>query len=171
MKLCLGCFDSAKATGPSTYFPVVSKSYWTLSMDGLGVNNTQLAANSVLAAIDSGTTLIYVPADLAANFYALIPGSRQVAEIGPSFYAYPCNTLFKPSIVFGEQQFGINQTDFNLGRISQDSSECMGGIIALPSGFPSNLAIVGGEFLKSWYTTFDYSHGVRVGFAPSVNNQ
>ena len=25
MKLCLGCFNSAKAVGPSTYFPVVFK--------------------------------------------------------------------------------------------------------------------------------------------------
>ena len=78
--------------------------------------------------------------------------------------------------------------DFNLGRTSSGSSDCVGGILALGSGLPSNLAIIGDEFLKSCkspcgfivdivtnfrrvgYSIYDYSHGARVGFAPSTNN-
>lgn len=59
--------------------------------------------------------------------------------------------------------------------------------MAMGSGFPDNLAIVGDAFLKSceWfasisramltgtvigYSIYDYSNGARVGFAASINN-
>lgn len=47
---------------------------------------------------------------------------------------------------------------------------CVGGILGMGDSFPADLAIVGDEFLKSWYSVYDYSHGARVGLAPSVNN-
>jgi len=123
-----------------------------------------------IQAIDTGTTLIYVPDSIAAQFYAIIPGAKAAAQYGPSFYTYPCSSKLVISFSFGGQPFPINLFDFNLGRTDMDSPDCVGGILSLGNGFPSDLAIIGDEFLKSWYSTYDYSNGARVGFSPSINN-
>lgn len=67
IKLCLGCYDSSKATGPTTFIPVVSRAsnlryivsaspltsllqtYWTLNLDALAVNNSLAPGNNVKA--------------------------------------------------------------------------------------------------------------------------
>ncbi|KAG1767034.1 hypothetical protein EV702DRAFT_1148044 [Suillus placidus] len=60
--------------------------------------------------------------------------------------------------------------DFNLGQDGNGSKNCIGGIVGMDDTFMEGFAIIGDEFLKSWYSVYDYSHGARVGFAPSVNN-
>ncbi|KAG8875096.1 Type I transmembrane sorting receptor [Tulasnella sp. 332] len=126
------------------------------------------AASSALAAvIDSGTTLIYVPVASAKALYAKIPGAKAApADIGAGFYTYPCSAnLGTVSIGFGSKQYAINPSDFNLGQATNGSTECVGGIIGEDVG--GNLAIVGDEFMKNWYSVFDYGKR-RVGFAPSI---
>ena len=92
MKLCLGCFNSVRAIGPSIYFPVVSKvcslfyhyyhyvsyalalsqSYWTVSMDGLAINSTIQLANGVVAVSVFVDSLL-----LLTHRSNLISGNRQ----------------------------------------------------------------------------------------------
>ncbi|KAF4621164.1 hypothetical protein D9613_000610 [Agrocybe pediades] len=169
-ELCLGCIDHEKVTGDVYWIPVVSKSYWSISLDGVSVNSTAAPSSNVVAAIDTGTTLIYLPQDIASRFYDMIPGSKSAPEYGPEFYTYPCDTMFTASMSFGGENFAINGQDFNMGPVQSDSPDCVGGILSLGKDFPSNLAIIGDEFLKSWYTTFDYANGARIGFSPSINN-
>ncbi|KAL0956283.1 hypothetical protein HGRIS_002441 [Hohenbuehelia grisea] len=169
-EVCFGCYDQAKTTGPVSWVPVISKTYWSVSMDGLLFAGKKLNTK-LIAAIDTGTTLIYVPAQVASDFYKMIPGSRQAQEFGAEYYAYPCSTNLDISLSFDKRAFSINPRDFNLGRTSSNSTDCIGGILALPDSFPADLAIIGDEFLKSWYTTFDYSGGAKVGFSPSINNK
>ncbi|KAF9562791.1 acid protease [Agrocybe pediades] len=169
-ELCLGCIDHEKVTGDVYWIPVVSKSYWSISLDGVSVNSTAAPSSNVVAAIDTGTTLIYLPQDIASRFYDMIPGSKSAPEYGPEFYTYPCDTVFTASMSFGGENFAINGQDFNMGPVQSDSPDCVGGILSLGKDFPSNLAIIGDEFLKSWYTTFDYANGARIGFSPSINN-
>lgn len=138
-------------------------------MDGVIVNG-KTASTNIYAAIDTGTTLIYLPDSLAAAFYKMIPGSKRAAQYGQGFYTFPCSSKPNVQLSFNGQKFGINLYDFNLGRTSSTSSDCVGGILGAGDGFPENLAIVGDEFLKSWYSTYDYAHGARVGFSQSINN-
>ncbi|KAG8991856.1 hypothetical protein FRB94_012210 [Tulasnella sp. JGI-2019a] len=170
-QLCLGCFDSSKAKGAVTWVPVTSMTYWAVSMPGVMVNGqVAMSSGPVTAAIDTGTTLIYFPQALARSFYSKIPGSQQANQYGDGFYTYPCNSQLTISLKLGPNTYAMNTADFNLGRTSRSSNNCVGGILAMGGDFPSNLAIVGDEFLKSWYSVYDYSHGARVGFAPSINN-
>ncbi|TFL03171.1 aspartic peptidase domain-containing protein [Pterulicium gracile] len=171
--LCLGCWDPLKVSsregGRIYWASLMSKTYWSILMDGVIVNG-QRAELNLVAAIDTGTTLIYLPELVAAVFYKLIPGAKPSTEYGPEFYTFPCyGAPIQIAFSFEGQPLSINMMDFNLGRTSASSSECIGGIVSLGRGFPTNLAIVGDEFLKSWYTTFDYSNGGRVGFARSAN--
>ncbi|KAI0645583.1 aspartic peptidase domain-containing protein [Trametes meyenii] len=171
-QVCFGCYDATKTTGGPRalqWNPVLSRTYWSIAMDGLAVNDAQTSPARLIAAIDTGTSLIYVPKDVASNFYALIPGSEVTMEYGPGFYTFPCDAKLSVSLSLGGKLYGIQPSDFNLGRVDEDSPNCVGGILAMGDGFPVDLAIVGDEFLKSWYSVFDYSG--RVGFAPSINNQ
>ncbi|KAI0675188.1 acid protease [Trametes maxima] len=181
-QVCFGCYDTTKTMGgpgafqwnsvlsrPSISLSTTAQTYWTIAMDGLAVNGTQTTPTRLIAAIDTGTSLIYVPKDVAADFYALIPGSAATMEYGSGFYTFPCDTKLATSLSLGGKLYDVHPSDFNLGRIDQDSPNCVGGVLAMGDGFPENLAIVGDEFLKSWYSVFDYAG--RVGFAPSINNQ
>jgi hypothetical protein len=140
-------------------------------MDSLAVNSNQRVPTDIVAAIDTGTTLIYVPENVAESFYEMIPGSSAAPQYGPGFYTYPCASQLDISLSFCGQAFSVNIFDFNLGRTAAGSPDCVGGILSLGDDFPSDLAIVGDEFLKSWYSTYDYGNGARVGFSPSINNR
>ncbi|KAI0355595.1 acid protease [Trametes cingulata] len=168
-EVCFGCYDATKAMGPVTWNPVISRTYWSIAMDGLSVNGTDSPAANLTAAVDTGTSLIYLPDNVASDFYGLIPGSASAVQYGAGFYTYPCDTTLSVSLILSGQPYAIHPADFNLGKTDEDSQDCVGGILALGDGFPPDLAIVGDEFLKSWYSVFDYSG--RVGFAPSINNR
>ncbi|KAG8988579.1 hypothetical protein FRB90_002676 [Tulasnella sp. 427] len=170
--LCLGCYDLSKAVGPITWVPVTSMTYWTVSFDGVQVNgNSAAMSKSLSAAVDSGTSLIYVPQSIAAAVYRQIPGSQRAdQQYGPGFWTYPCNAKLNIQFKLGGNLFALNSVDFNLGKTGSGSSMCVGGIVGMGDSFPSDLAIFGDEFLKSWYSVYDYSHGARVGLAPSINN-
>ncbi|KAF8894903.1 aspartic peptidase domain-containing protein [Gymnopilus junonius] len=160
---CFGCMDKDKTLGDVQWIPLLSKTYWALALDAMFVNSAMTVANMVTAAIDTGTSFIYVPEDLATKFYRLIPGSRLATEYGTGYYAYPCNEKFDVSFLFGNHDFTIHSDDFNIGK------ECVGGVVSLGQSFPaSNFAIIGDCF--SGYSTFDYSNGGRIGFSPSINN-
>ncbi|KAI0295853.1 aspartic peptidase domain-containing protein, partial [Multifurca ochricompacta] len=167
--VCFGCVDSSRAAGPVTWLPVISKTYWAISMDNLWANGAETPAK-LTAAIDTGTTLIYVPFAIAAAFYGLIPGSKRASQYGPGFWTVPCNSIKQIELSFSGRRFSIHPNDFILGRVSANSQDCVGGILAASTNLPSNLAIIGDEFLKSWYSTYDYGKGARVGFWPDVNN-
>ena len=101
----------------------------------------------------------------------------------------PCFSVKGVELSFGGYRFEINASDFYLGRVSASSTDCVGGVLSMGNGLPSNLAIIGDEFLKSCeqlcpggfpifnirhiflgYSTYDYGNGARVGFSPDVNN-
>ncbi|KAI0256411.1 aspartic peptidase domain-containing protein [Lactifluus subvellereus] len=168
--VCFGCTDPNWTTGPVTWLPVISKTYWAISMDGLWANGNKAPAK-LTAAIDTGTSLIYLPSGLAVAFYGLIPGSKRATQYGPGFWTVPCFSVGKVELSFGGHRFAIHPADFYLGRVSAGSTDCVAGILSMGNGLPPNLAIIGDEFLKSWYSTYDYGNGARVGFWPDVNNK
>ncbi|KAI0259259.1 aspartic peptidase domain-containing protein [Gloeopeniophorella convolvens] len=167
--VCIGCVDYSKTTGPVTWLPVVSKTYWTVRMDGLFANGVK-APTQITAAIDTGTSLIYVPQTVATAFYALIPGSERAPQYGSGFWTVPCAPAPRVELSFGGHRFALAPADFYLGRAGAGSKDCVAGVLAVGAGLPPDLAIVGDEFLKSWYSTYDYGSGARVGFWPDVNN-
>jgi len=61
----------------------------------------------------------------------------------------PCFSVKSVELSFGGYRFAINASDFYLGRVSASSTDCVGGVLSMGNGLPSNLAIIGDEFLKS----------------------
>ncbi|KAG2036467.1 aspartic peptidase domain-containing protein [Suillus americanus] len=167
--ITLGGYDMSKAVGPLTWVPVISKTYWTVQFDGAVVEGKNVTGD-LHAAIDTGTTLIYVSQAVASSIYANIPGAGPATNYDSNFFSFPCNSNPTISFLLGGHDFGLSMQDFNLGQDGDGSKNCIGGIVGMDDTFMEGFAIIGDEFLKSWYSVYDYSHGARVGFAPSVNN-
>ncbi|KAJ7462225.1 aspartic peptidase domain-containing protein [Mycena galericulata] len=150
-EVCFGCMDRMKTLGPVKWVPVCSKTYWSVSMDAVGVNTTALVDKKMVGIIDTGTTLVYMPDVVVSEFYSMISGSKPAPEYGPEFFTYPCSTTLDIQLSFGGNSFSMSSLDFNLGTTAPNSPDCVGGILSLGSdeGFPSNLAIIGDAFLKS----------------------
>ncbi|KAK4704038.1 hypothetical protein P7C70_g2176, partial [Phenoliferia sp. Uapishka_3] len=169
-ELCVGCTDSSKYTGSITYTSVSTKGYWQVPMDGVAVNGVLVSGTSVSAAIDTGTTLIYLPISAAAALYKSLGG---VSTGTTGHYSVPCSATFQTlALSFSGIQYEIPLQDLFLGTASStNTAQCLLGIFGQdqtdPNGKP--VAIVGGLFLKAVYTVFDYSHGgsPAVGFAVS----
>ncbi|KAG8901352.1 hypothetical protein FRC00_007698 [Tulasnella sp. 408] len=160
-ELCLGCTNSAKYTGCTTYYP----------LDPSATSGTQYYWN----------IKIYIPTAAAKKFYASIPGAKNASStVGDGFYTYPCSTSLKSiTISFGNTKYAINPVDFNLGPVS----ECVfpgikiftgltiapleQGIVFMRDDIPGNLAVIGDEFMKNWYSVFDYG-AKSVGFAKAI---
>ncbi|EJT98207.1 aspartic protease [Dacryopinax primogenitus] len=164
--LSIGNTDSTHYTGGITYTPVTTQTYWEVQSTGSVVNGKAVQP-SFKAAIDTGTTLIYLPSAATAALYKAIPGSREDSQQGTGMYAYPCNS--NPTVAFtfagSSNEYTIDLRDFNLGP-SEEQGMCVGGVIAMDmkdtNGEP--LAIIGDEFLKSWYSVYNFD-GPKVGFA------
>ncbi|KAJ3904047.1 aspartic peptidase domain-containing protein [Lentinula edodes] len=150
-----------------TFFPSLSKFIYLylfsfayfLFVTALTVQSksVSLGSSSQLSAIDTGTTLIGGPTDAVQNFYSSIEGSSTV-EGQQGFFSFPCSTSLNTTISFGGTAWPISSADMNLGPVSKDSSDCLGGIfdLSLGSNIPENSGnptwVVGDVFLKNVYT-------------------
>ena len=68
----------------------------------------------------------------------------------------PCYSVKQIEVSFNELRFAINPKDFYLGRVSASSTDYVAGILSIGNGLPSNLAIIGDEFLKSCESLVDF---------------
>lgn len=144
--------------GSTQWAPVTSQSYWVVAgVTSIGTKQV----NSFNAIIDSGTSLIVAPTAGAKAFWAAVPGAT---AYGGGYYAYDCASPPAVSMSFGgaSKQWVINQTAFNLGRVSSGSSRCVGAIVGADLGL--NAWIVGDTFFESAYVSFDFGNN-RVGFS------
>ncbi|KAL8287595.1 hypothetical protein RQP46_003453 [Phenoliferia psychrophenolica] len=169
--LTIGAIDSTHYTGPIQYTNVTQQTYWKVSAAST-VNGTAVGS-SYGAAIDTGTTLIYIPNSAAAAIYAAIPGatkSSTYSSSGVDVYTYPCAYQGAVAFTFGglTTKFGVDRRDFNLGYATSDGQYCVAGIIGASFSDGNPLAVVGDEFLKSWYSVYSFANGGTVGFAASA---
>lgn len=173
-ELCLGCMDTSKFTGEMSFFPLDPSAtngtqlFWNIASDGVSVNGAA-PSGSLAAVIDSGTSLIFVPSDVAQAIYSQIPNAQPSTDPQlQGFYTAPCDeiTSANVSFVFGGKSFNVDPADFNLGSVQNDPTTCVAGIGDGGSN-SGGLAILGDEFMKNWYSVFDLG-GERVGFAQAV---
>jgi hypothetical protein len=128
----------------------------------------------MLAAIDTGTTLIYVPTSVAKALYAKLGGTAVSGSAGE--YHVPCVSTFGSiGLSFNGVAYNIPLDDIFLGYASASTtSECILGIFGqdMYDADGNSVAIVGNLFLKSVYSVFSYSQNgsPAVGFAPSVTS-
>lgn len=156
-----GMNPSLYVSGTTSWYPVTSQAYWTISATANVAGTPVSALGSFNAIIDTGTSVVVAPTASAATFWGAVPGS---AVYGSGYYTYPCAT--PPSLSFsfgsGSDQWVISGDTLNLGKVSSGSSRCVGSIVGADLGLKA--WVIGDSFLENVYATFDLSTN-RVGFS------
>ncbi|KAJ8113912.1 hypothetical protein ONZ43_g5034 [Nemania bipapillata] len=164
-----GFIDPTEFNGQITYIPVnTSSGFWQFTSEGFKVGNSStMVAATHQAIADTGTTLLLVPDDIAAAYYAQIPGAVNAAQTAGG-YVFPCSvTLPSYTAMIGSYPAVIPGKFINFapvdGNTFADATTCFGGIQAVPAGFP--FAIYGDVFLKSQFVVFQGGE-TQLGLAP-----
>jgi len=158
-----GAIDDSHYTGNITYHPVVWETYWTLQLASISYDGKDVGAPSARAAIDSGTSLIAAPTDVAAKLNSLI-GATHV--VGPE-YIVDCSTLgdLKDLVfTFNGVEYALSPTDYVLQVSQMGQTMCMSGIMGMD--IQNGMWIIGDVFMGRYYTVFDVENK-QVGFAPA----
>ncbi|KAH9066521.1 acid protease [Lactarius vividus] len=166
-ELYLGGTNSNLYNGSFTYVPVTKQGYWQTTLDGVSINDDpDFLLNQRSVIIDTGTTLIIGNKSDVEAIYAKIPGYQPgpVSGLDEGYFTIPCNSSTIVSFDFGLKQFPVSWSTFNLGRVSEGSDSCVGGIIYSPSLENLTFWIIGDVFLQNVYTVFDVGKNL-IGFA------
>ncbi|GAB9477549.1 Aspartic protease [Globisporangium polare] len=155
-ELTFGGVDTTRYTGALTYVPVTDKTYWSVNLDSVGVNDQQLTGVTN-AIVDSGTSFIYGPTDTISSL-ALLVGATTYTD---GEYVVDCSGTY-PDVTFtlSGNTFTLTQQDY----IFQDGTTCLFAFVGSDDG----LWILGDVFMRKYYTVFDWgtsTRAARVGFA------
>ncbi|KAF9556704.1 acid protease [Agrocybe pediades] len=158
---------------PSTGGPDM---FWVLNVESVTVNGQNIpittSGGASLAAIDTGTTLLGAPSDVAAAIWKVVGGTPDATD-GSGLFEFPCDTQVSVTLSFGGKTWTINPQDMIFNQLSTRSRLCTGSIFDVQAGtnIQSNpgsgnpVWIVGDTFLKNVYSVFRASSPPAIGFA------
>lgn len=117
------------------------------------------------ATIDTGTTLMFLPPEIASLYWYNVPGMRVDPRLGDAF-SFPCNIASGlPDLFFKipdtEHELRIPGPYLNFGPTAVDPEYCWGG---MQSAEDMDVTLLGATMLKALYVGFDLEQG-KVGFA------
>lgn len=158
-----GGIDKSKFTGDITWLPVRRKAYWEVRFDAIGLGNQFAKLDNYGAAIDTGTSLITLPSDLAEIINAQIGAKKGWT----GQYFVECDTRDRlPDLTFqfNGKNFTIGPYDYTL----EVSGSCISAITAMDFPEPVGpLAIIGDAFLRKYYSIYDLENHA-VGLAEAI---
>ncbi|WWC87691.1 uncharacterized protein L201_002583 [Kwoniella dendrophila CBS 6074] len=155
-----GGIDESAFTGKLNYVPVRRKGYWETELEAIKFGKEQLDLENTGAAIDTGTSLIVMPSDVAELLNKEIGAQKS----WNGQYTVDCNTIDKLpqlSFVFAGKSYTLDGSDYVLNAGGTCISSFTGMDIPAPMG---PLWIVGDVFLRKYYTVYDLGRNA-VGFA------
>jgi len=157
-----GGIDENAYTGKIDYVPIRRKGYWEVELEKIGFGEEELELEHTGAAIDTGTSLIVMPTDVAEMLNKEIGATKG----WQGQYTVDCNTvesLPEMSFSFGGKLYKLKGSDYILNAGGTCISSFTGMDIPAPIG---PLWIIGDTFLRKYYTVYDLGRNA-VGFAPA----
>jgi len=151
-------------TGKISYVPVQRKAYWEVKLSMVSFGDEELELENTGAAIDTGTSLIVLPTDLAEMMNAQIGAKKS----WNGQYQVDCAKVPDlPDLAFhfGGQAYPLKGSDYVLDIQGTCISAFTGMDLNLPGG--TSLWIIGDAFLRRYYTVYDLGRHA-VGFAKSA---
>ena len=135
-ELYLGGADSALYTGSIEFHPTsLERTFWQLTGAAVVVDGNEVV-QGFDTIIDTGTSIMYGPADEVGYFYAAIPGSSLlVGQEG--FYTYPCNSLFDVGFTWGGKTWPISSDKYVHGAACCMLHTGLGGVLTVNWPCPS----------------------------------
>jgi hypothetical protein len=158
-ELLLGGTDPAYYTGDITYVPLLSATYWEITLDNFVVDGeSYVTSTEHKAIVDSGTSILTGPTEEVSKIAAALGGK----EIVPGEYFVKCD-YDGPNFDFtiDGNVYTLTPKDY----LIPDGNLCLLGLMALDIPAPTGpLWILGDVFMRKYYTVFDTANK-RVGFA------
>ena len=156
-----GGIDESHYTGKIKYGPVRRKGYWEVGLDKVAFGSEEMELDNTGAAIDTGTSLIALPTDIAEILNKEIGATKS----WNGQYTIECEKIKSlPPLTFsiaGAGDFTIGPEDYILNVQGSCLSSFTGLDIPAPMG---PIWIVGDVFLRKYYTIYDLGKNA-VGFA------
>ncbi|XP_062272924.1 pepsin A-like [Scomber scombrus] len=159
-EVVFGGLDSSHYTGPVTWIPLTSATYWQIKMDSVTINGQTVACSGgCQAIIDTGTSLIVGPTSDINNMNSWVGASTgQYGEATVNCQ----NIQTMPDVTFT-----LNGHAFTVpasAYVSQSSYGCRTGF---GQEGTQQLWILGDVFIREYYAIFD-TQNQMVGLAQSV---
>ncbi|KAJ7368343.1 endopeptidase [Mycena olivaceomarginata] len=156
-----GGIDHSAYTGKITYVPVRRKAYWEVELEALTFGDDELELENTGAAIDTGTSLIALPTDIAEMLNSQIGATKS----WNGQYTLDCAKV--PSLpdltfTFGGKKYPLKGEDYILNV----QGTCMSAFTGMDIA-GGTIWIVGDVFLRKYYTVYDLGRDA-VGFATAA---
>ncbi|KAG1820146.1 endopeptidase [Suillus subaureus] len=158
-----GGVDHAAYTGTIDYVPLRRKAYWEVELEKVAFGSDVLELDMTGAAIDTGTSLIALPTDIAEMLNTQIGATKS----WNGQYQVDCAkvpSLPELTFYFGGRPYPLKGSDYVLEVQGTCISSFTGMDINLPGG---SLWIIGDVFLRRYYTVYDLGRDA-VGFAKAA---
>ncbi|XP_054266898.1 gastricsin-like [Macrosteles quadrilineatus] len=155
-QLVIGGFDPDHYTGDLVYSPVVSSKAWLIAVQRVFVKDQEIKGH-MMALVDSGTTLLYLPKQMFNMF-------SSIGMLGSQDYYFDCAKLHMLptlTLVISEVKMTLEPSEY---VFKVRPGVCDVGI--KPSDSDS-MFILGDVWMRKYYTVFDMGNH-RVGFARAV---
>ncbi|KAH9814420.1 aspartic peptidase A1 [Melampsora americana] len=167
--LTLGGVESKLFDGDINYVPLTNTSLWQIGVDGVSVAGQMIPnTSSHRVLIDSGTSLIGVPSEIAKSVYSQIPNSVPGTGNYKGYYSYPCDASPDFAMVFGGITYSVSSETFNIQPVKGSPGQCYGAVFstgAVSAAAGESMWIVGASFMRNVYTVFRANPTPAIGFA------
>jgi len=161
-EVTFGGIDESKYKGDLIKLPVRRKAYWEVRLDAMKFGKDKLELDNTGAILDTGTSLIAVPSDLAE----LLNKEMGAKKGFNGQYSIECNRRAE----LPDMTFTLHGHDFTITAydyILDVSGSCISAFMGMD--FPETvgpLVILGDAFLRKWYSVYDLgSHTVGLAAA------
>jgi saccharopepsin len=159
-EVVFGGIDDAHYTGKITEIPLRRKAYWEVDLKSISLGDDTAELENTGAILDTGTSLIVLPTDLAEMINAQIGAKKS----WNGQYTVDCaakDSLPPVSFNLNGKEFAIDASDYVLDLQGSCISVFNGMDFPAPMG---PLVILGDAFLRRYYSIYDLGKGV-VGLA------
>ncbi|KAG8670140.1 hypothetical protein FPOAC2_09484 [Fusarium poae] len=164
-----GYIDESKAKDNISWMASREDSpHWDVTFDMTAWTGSRQVwmAHTFEATIDTGTTLIFLPPDIAGLYWNDVPNMRVNPDLGDAF-TFPCEFAEElPDLMFKvpntEHVLKIPGQYLNYSPTDDDPEYCWGGMQS--SDDLGGITIIGDVALKALYVAFDLENN-KVGFA------
>ena len=159
-EVVFGGVDKSRYTGKLTTIPLKRKAYWEVDFDAISYGDDTADLESTGVILDTGTSLIALPSQLAEMLNAQIGAKKSYN----GQYTVDCNkksSLKDVTFTLGGNKFALGPEDYILELSGSCISTFMGMDFPAPVG---PLAILGDAFLRRYYSVYDLGAGT-VGLA------
>ncbi|KAA1466404.1 aspartic peptidase A1 [Dentipellis sp. KUC8613] len=158
-----GGIDPSAYTGKIAYAPIRRKAYWEVELQKVSFGDDDLELENTGAAIDTGTSLIALPTDVAEMLNTQIGAKKS----WNGQYTVDCAKvpdLPDLTFYFDGKPYPLKGTDY----ILEVQGTCMSAFTGLDINLPGGaLWIIGDVFLRRYFTVYDLGRNA-VGFAKSA---